>query len=177
MPFYEYECQACKYYAEVMQKITDAPLTRCPSCGKRRLRKLLSAPVFRLKGGGWYETDFKSDKENKRNLLAAEKEETKPESKPEGKPEEPKPAKVEGKEPQTPAPPAAERKSAEAKAPLSAATAATGRSRMSIPAKAAHAAATRRPARGARTPQGARKPQGARTPRGARPQGTRRGRR
>ena len=80
MPFYEYECQACKYYTEVMQKITDAPLTRCPSCGKRALRKLVSAPVFRLKGGGWYETDFKSDKENKRNLLAAEKEEPKPEA-------------------------------------------------------------------------------------------------
>ena len=173
MPFYEYECQACKYYAEVMQKITDAPLTRCPSCGKRRLRKLVSAPVFRLKGGGWYETDFKSDKENKRNLLAAEKEETKPES----KPEEPKPAKVEGKEPQAPAPPAAERKAAEAKAPLGAATAATGRSRVSIAAKAARATATRRPARGAHTPQGARKPHGARTPRGTRPQGTQRGRR
>src|SRR5256886_1965242 len=74
MPFYEYECQACKFYMEVMQKITDTPLTRCPSCGKRSLKKLVSAPVFRLKGGGWYETDFKSDKENKRNLVGAEKE-------------------------------------------------------------------------------------------------------
>ena len=77
MPFYEYECQACKYYTEVMQKISDAPLSRCPSCGKRRLKKLVSAPVFRLKGSGWYETDFKSDKESKRNLLA-EREEAKP---------------------------------------------------------------------------------------------------
>jgi putative FmdB family regulatory protein len=77
MPFYEYECQACKFYTEVMQKITDAPLTRCPSCGKRTLKKLVSAPAFRLKGGGWYETDFKSEKENKRNLLGAEKEEAK----------------------------------------------------------------------------------------------------
>ena len=85
MPFYEYECQACKFYTEVMQKITDAPLTRCPSCAKRRLKKLVSAPVFRLKGAGWYETDFKSDKENKRNLVGAEKEESKPESKPEAK--------------------------------------------------------------------------------------------
>lgn len=90
MPFYEYECQACKFYTEVMQKISDAPLTKCPSCGKRRLKKLVSAPVFRLKGGGWYETDFKSDKESKRNLLGADKEEAKAESKPEskeGKPE------------------------------------------------------------------------------------------
>ena len=65
MPVYEYECQACKFYAEVMQKVTDAPLIRCPSCGKRSLKKLVSAPVFRLKGSGWYETDFKSDKEGK----------------------------------------------------------------------------------------------------------------
>src|SRR5580704_3466910 len=82
MPFYEYECQACKFYTEVMQKITDAPLTKCPSCGKRRLKKLLSAPVFRLKGAGWYETDFKGDKENKRNLVGADKEEPKSEAKP-----------------------------------------------------------------------------------------------
>jgi putative FmdB family regulatory protein len=81
MPFYEYECQACKFYTEVMQKISDAPLTKCPSCGKRKLKKLVSAPVFRLKGGGWYETDFKSDQEAKRNLVATEKEETKSETK------------------------------------------------------------------------------------------------
>jgi len=91
MPFYEYECQACKYYTEVMQKITDAPLTKCPSCGKRKLKKLLSAPVFRLKGAGWYETDFKGDKENKRKLVGADKEEPKSEAKPpeakEAKPE------------------------------------------------------------------------------------------
>jgi len=91
MPTYEYECQACKYYTEVMQKITDAPLTKCPSCGKRKLKKLLSAPVFRLKGAGWYETDFKGDKENKRNLVGADKEEPKSEVKPpeakEAKPE------------------------------------------------------------------------------------------
>jgi putative FmdB family regulatory protein len=77
MPFYEYECQACKFYTEVMQKISDPPLGKCPSCGKKQLKKLVSAPVFRLKGGGWYETDFKSDQESKRNLLGAEKEEPK----------------------------------------------------------------------------------------------------
>jgi putative FmdB family regulatory protein len=68
MPFYEYECENCKFYIEVLQKISDPPLTKCTSCGKKKLKKLVSAPVFRLKGGGWYETDFKSDKENKRNL-------------------------------------------------------------------------------------------------------------
>src|SRR5579863_4118426 len=87
MPFYEYECQSCKFYAEMMQKISDPPLVKCPSCGKRTMQKLISAPVFRLKGSGWYETDFKSDKEGKRNL-ALEREESKPaaeESKPETK--------------------------------------------------------------------------------------------
>ena len=74
MPFYEYECQSCKYYVEVMQKITDAPLRKCPSCGRMTLRKLVSAPAFRLKGGGWYETDFKSAQESKRNLAGAERE-------------------------------------------------------------------------------------------------------
>jgi putative FmdB family regulatory protein len=72
MPFYEYECASCKFYTEVMQKISDMPLKKCPSCGKSTLKKLISAPVFRLKGGGWYETDFKSDKESKRNLAGAD---------------------------------------------------------------------------------------------------------
>jgi len=85
MPFYEYECQACKFYTEVMQKITDTPLTKCPSCGKKSLKKLVSAPVFRLKGGGWYETDFKGDKENKRNLVGADRDEPKAEAKAEAK--------------------------------------------------------------------------------------------
>ncbi len=70
MPFYEYECASCRFYVEVMQKISEAPLKKCPSCGKPALKKLVSAPVFRLKGSGWYETDFKSDKEAKRNLVA-----------------------------------------------------------------------------------------------------------
>jgi putative FmdB family regulatory protein len=74
MPFYEYECDNCKFYVEVMQKMSDEPLKKCPSCGKNALKKLVSAPNFRLKGSGWYETDFKSDQEKKRNL-AVEKEE------------------------------------------------------------------------------------------------------
>ena len=97
MPFYEYECQACKFYAEVMQKISDAPLVACPSCGKRALKKLVSAPVFRLKGGGWYETDFKSDKEEKRNLHGADREEAKAEAKGETKAEVKGEAKADAK--------------------------------------------------------------------------------
>jgi putative FmdB family regulatory protein len=80
MPFYEYECQNCKFYTELMQKISDPPLEKCPSCGKKTMQKLISAPVFRLKGSGWYETDFKGDNENKRNLAGAEKEESKTEA-------------------------------------------------------------------------------------------------
>jgi putative FmdB family regulatory protein len=72
MPFYEYQCKACGEHHEAMQKMGDAPLKKCPACGRTRLVRLLSAPVFRLKGGGWYETDFKSDKEGKRNLAGRE---------------------------------------------------------------------------------------------------------
>jgi len=68
MPFYEYECKQCGHELEAMQKINDAPLKKCPECGKSALTRLMSAPVFRLKGAGWYETDFKSDDEGKRNL-------------------------------------------------------------------------------------------------------------
>jgi putative FmdB family regulatory protein len=68
MPFYEYQCSSCSHHVEVLQKITDAPLRKCPDCGKQTLKKLMSAPVFRLKGSGWYETDFKSENEQKRNL-------------------------------------------------------------------------------------------------------------
>jgi len=101
MPFYEYECSACKFYVEVLQKISDAPLKKCPSCKKQTMKRLLSAPVFRLKGGGWYETDFKSDKENKRNLVGEDKEaastETKADVKQPDKPAETKPAAAEAK--------------------------------------------------------------------------------
>jgi putative FmdB family regulatory protein len=72
MPFYEYECSNCKFYVEALQKISDEPLKKCPSCGKQSLKKLISVPVFRLKGDGWYETDFKSDEEKKRNLATGE---------------------------------------------------------------------------------------------------------
>lgn len=59
MPIYEYQCQDCQHKLEVMQRISDARLTTCPSCGKEALTKLVSAVGFQLKGTGWYETDFK----------------------------------------------------------------------------------------------------------------------
>ena len=60
MPFYEYRCENCGHELEAMQKMSAAPLTLCPECGKPALVKLISVAGFRLKGGGWYETDFKS---------------------------------------------------------------------------------------------------------------------
>lgn len=78
MPFYEYECSNCKFYVETLQKISDEPLRKCPSCKKSTLKKLISAPVFRLKGAGWYETDFKSEGEDKRNLADREEATEKP---------------------------------------------------------------------------------------------------
>ncbi|MEM1173174.1 MAG: zinc ribbon domain-containing protein [Pseudomonadota bacterium] len=66
MPIYGYRCQDCGHELDALQKMSDDPLTDCPACGQASLKRQLSAPRFRLKGGGWYETDFKTD--NKRNL-------------------------------------------------------------------------------------------------------------
>jgi putative FmdB family regulatory protein len=74
MPFYEYQCRHCSAQHEALQKISDPPLRRCPECGKNGLVKLVSAPIFRLKGGGWYETDFKGDQDAKRNLAKGDDE-------------------------------------------------------------------------------------------------------
>ena len=66
MPIYEYQCESCNHALEALQKLSDAPLVDCPACGKASLKKQISAAGFRLSGGGWYETDFKSGK--KKNL-------------------------------------------------------------------------------------------------------------
>lgn len=66
MPIYAYRCEACGHELDALQKISDAPLTDCPACGAAALKKQLTAAAFRLKGGGWYETDFKKD--SKKNL-------------------------------------------------------------------------------------------------------------
>ena len=75
MPFYQYKCTACGYDEEVLQKINDKPLKKCPVCGKSTMKKVVSAAAFRLKGGGWYETDFKSGK--KKNVAGDTKTEKK----------------------------------------------------------------------------------------------------
>lgn len=59
MPIYEYQCQACGHELEALQKLSDEPLRDCPSCKTPQLQKRVSAAGFRLKGTGWYETDFK----------------------------------------------------------------------------------------------------------------------
>jgi putative FmdB family regulatory protein len=66
MPLYEYRCDACNHEFEALQKISDEALIHCPACEAPELRKLVSAAGFRLKGQGWYETDFKTG--SKRNL-------------------------------------------------------------------------------------------------------------
>jgi putative FmdB family regulatory protein len=99
MPIYEYQCEACGHSLEALQELSDPLLKKCPDCGKPKLRRLLSAPMFLLKGSGWYETDFKSDKEIKRNLAdRPDKDESKADSsaatgasKPEAKTESPAP--------------------------------------------------------------------------------------
>ena len=92
MPIYEYACKKCDHTLDALQKMSDEPLVECPSCGEPELRRLISAPRFRLKGAGWYETDFK--KENQRNVLkkddeapAKDKGETTAKDKAEGKKE------------------------------------------------------------------------------------------
>lgn len=59
MPIYAYRCEACGFAKDVLQKISDAPLTECPSCGKSAFKKQVTAAGFQLKGSGWYVTDFR----------------------------------------------------------------------------------------------------------------------
>lgn len=72
MPIYEYACKSCDHTLDALQKMNDDPLVDCPECGEVALKRLISAPRFRLKGQGWYETDFKKD--NQRNLAKGDTE-------------------------------------------------------------------------------------------------------
>ena len=69
MPIYEYKCSNCEHQFELIQKFSDQPAEVCPECSKKSIQKLVSAPSFRLKGGGWYETDFKTG--DKKNIVDA----------------------------------------------------------------------------------------------------------
>jgi putative FmdB family regulatory protein len=68
MPIYAFECAACGHSFDRLQKLSDADPSACPACSAPRIRRQLTAPQFRLAGGGWYETDFKKDGDKKRNL-------------------------------------------------------------------------------------------------------------
>lgn len=71
MPIYEYECQKCHHQLEKLQKVSDPALVDCPDCGKPALQKMISQAGFRLKGTGWYETDFKN--KDKKPAASADK--------------------------------------------------------------------------------------------------------
>jgi putative FmdB family regulatory protein len=103
MPIYEYRCGECGHQEDHLQKISEKPLSKCPACGKKAYKKMLSAAGFQLKGSGWYATDFKTagkkPAEKKADLKADAKADTKSESKAESKTE----AKTETKKAATPA--------------------------------------------------------------------------
>jgi putative FmdB family regulatory protein len=72
MPIYEYQCASCGTRSEHLMRLSDPDPSECPGCDKPKLQRMLSAPQFRLAGGGWYETDFKGDKDKKRNLAGSD---------------------------------------------------------------------------------------------------------
>ena len=107
MPIYEYRCAACGHQDDHLQKVSEAQLTRCPACGKKKYQKQLTAAGFQLKGSGWYASDFKGGKkseeatpdakaetkaESKTETKTEAKTETKTETKTESKPEKKTPA-------------------------------------------------------------------------------------
>ena len=105
MPIYAFQCAACGFSFERLQRLADADPTDCPECGQPRVQRQLTAPSFRLAGAGWYETDFKKDGDKKRNL--ADKGDAKPEAKADAKPDaKPEAAPKADAKPAAPAAPA-----------------------------------------------------------------------
>ena len=97
MPIYEYRCAACGHQEDHLQKLSEAPLSKCPACGKKKYQKQLTAAGFQLKGSGWYASDFKGGKTEAKTETKAEaktetKTETKSDTKTEAKPEKKTPA-------------------------------------------------------------------------------------
>src|SRR6266850_731505 len=97
MPIYEYRCAVCGHQDEHLQKVSDAPLSVCPACGKPEYRKQLSAAGFQLKGTGWYATDFKGGAKKSADKKADTKADTKTDSKTESKPDAKPETKTESK--------------------------------------------------------------------------------
>jgi putative FmdB family regulatory protein len=107
MPIFEYRCDECGHQEDHLQKSSERPLTKCPACGKKAYKKMLSAAGFQLKGSGWYATDFKTagkkPAEKKADLKSESKGEAKTESKSESKSDSKTEAKAETKKAATPA--------------------------------------------------------------------------
>jgi putative FmdB family regulatory protein len=107
MPIYEYRCGECGHQEEHLQKISEKPLAKCPACGKKAYKKLLSAAGFQLKGSGWYATDFKTTAkkpaDKKTDLKADAKVDAKADSKTESNTEAKTESKSETKKTATPA--------------------------------------------------------------------------
>ncbi len=97
MPIYEYRCSSCGFEEEYLRKVSAAPLTDCPECGKATFAKKLSAAGFQLKGSGWYATDFKNNGSKGKDTKSDSKPETKSDTKSESKPETKSDTKVETK--------------------------------------------------------------------------------
>lgn len=107
MPIYEYRCDVCGHQEEFLQKVSEPPIAKCPACGKKKFRKLLSAAGFQLKGSGWYATDFKGGGKSataKSGAKTDAKAESKSDSKPEAKSETKADAKSDAKPAAKPAP-------------------------------------------------------------------------
>ncbi len=87
MPIYEFECLSCEKRFDRLQKLSDPDPTSCPNCSTPQIRRCVTAPTFRLAGSGWYETDFKGDKDKKKNLATGTDKVTPVDAKPEAKSE------------------------------------------------------------------------------------------
>ena len=109
MPIYAFRCETCGHAFDRLQKLSDSDPRECPECGAQTVKRQVTAPAFRLAGSGWYETDFKSDKDTKRNL-AGKDESSAPAEKPVDKPAKDAPRATE---------PTASPKKAETAAPAS----------------------------------------------------------
>jgi putative FmdB family regulatory protein len=80
MPIYEYRCASCGFEKEYLQKLSDAPITGCESCGQPTMTKLISAAGFQLKGSGWYVTDFKNNGAKSEKPASKGKDDAKPDA-------------------------------------------------------------------------------------------------
>lgn len=89
MPIYAYKCADCGHVKELLQKISDAPLTDCPDCGRPSMAKMVTAAGFQLKGSGWYATDFRNKDSGRKGSKPDSKDSDGKSSNPDGKSSKP----------------------------------------------------------------------------------------